>query len=84
MESVSDELERSVYMLRECVRISEGQFTLPGEFCNVVITLYVSCAQISVCCFIVYTVRVYFLYDSIINNNRIKLGSEQCAFTQCT
>jgi len=36
MESVSDELERSVDMLRECVRIREGQLTLPGEFCDVV------------------------------------------------
>jgi len=36
MDSVSDELERSVDMLRECVRIREGQLTLPGEFCNVV------------------------------------------------
>jgi len=36
MESVSDELERSVDMLRECVRIREGQVTLPGEFCNAV------------------------------------------------
>jgi len=34
--SVSDELERSVDMLRECVRIREGQLTLPGEFCNAV------------------------------------------------
>jgi len=31
MESVSDELERSVDMLRECVRIWEGQLTLPDE-----------------------------------------------------
>jgi len=23
-------------MLRECVRIREGQLTLPGEFCNLV------------------------------------------------
>ena len=30
MESVSDKLERSVDMLRECVRIREGQLTLPG------------------------------------------------------
>jgi len=36
MESVSDELEQSVDMLRECVRIREGQLTLPGDFCNVV------------------------------------------------
>ena len=36
MESVSDELEQSVDMLRECVRINEGQLTLPVEFCNVV------------------------------------------------
>jgi len=36
MESVSDELERSVDMLRGCVRIREGQLTLPGEFCNAV------------------------------------------------
>ena len=36
MESIYDELERSVDMLRECVRIREGQLTLPCEFCNVV------------------------------------------------
>jgi len=36
MESVSDKLERSVDMLCEFVRISEGQLTLPGEFCNAV------------------------------------------------
>ena len=33
MESVSDELEQSVDMLRECVRIREGQL-LPGDFCD--------------------------------------------------
>ena len=36
MESVSDELEQSVDMLRECVRIRVGQLTLPGEFCDAV------------------------------------------------
>ena len=36
MESVSDELEQSVDMLRKCVRIREGQLTLPGEFCDAV------------------------------------------------
>ena len=36
MESVSDELEHSVDMLRECVRITEGQLTLPGDFCDAV------------------------------------------------
>ena len=36
MESVSDELERSVDMLRECHRIRKCRLTLPGEFCNVV------------------------------------------------
>ena len=36
MESVSDELEQSVDMLRECVRITEGQLTLPGDFCDAV------------------------------------------------
>ena len=34
MESVSDELEQSDDMLRECVRIREGQL-LPGDFCDV-------------------------------------------------
>ena len=36
MESVSDELERSVDMLLECVRIREGQLALAGEFCDAV------------------------------------------------
>ena len=36
MESVSDELEQSVDMLHECVRIREGQLTLPGDFCDAV------------------------------------------------
>ena len=36
MESVSDELERSVDMLRECVRIRVCRLTLPGEFCDAV------------------------------------------------
>jgi len=36
MESVSDELEQSVDMLRECVRIREGQLTLLGDFCDAV------------------------------------------------
>ena len=34
--SVSDELEQSVDMLRECVRIREGQLTLPSDFCDAV------------------------------------------------
>ena len=42
-ESLSDELERSVDMLRECVRIREGQLTLPGEFCNVVNVILFDC-----------------------------------------
>jgi len=36
VESVSDELEQSVDMLRECVRIREGQLTLPSDFCDAV------------------------------------------------
>ena len=36
MESVSDELEQSVDMLREFVRIREGQLTLPSDFCDAV------------------------------------------------
>ena len=36
MESVSDELEPSVDMLPECVRIREGKLALPGDFCDAV------------------------------------------------
>jgi len=36
MESVSDELEQSVDLMRECVRIRGGQLTLPGDFCDAV------------------------------------------------
>jgi len=66
MESVSDKLERSVDIMREFVRIREGQLTLPGEFCNVVndIICFLCTNYRSVWCFI-----VYFLYESIINEN---------------
>ena len=44
MEPVSDELEQSVDMLRECVRITEGQPTLPGDFCDAVNDIICFCA----------------------------------------
>ena len=43
-QSVSDELEQSVDMLRECVRIREGQPTLPGDFCDAVNDIICFCA----------------------------------------